>query len=238
MPPDFLNSREDAILVWSAVFIGWVLWKRPEGLGGSLWGVLRVALFSKLTVVFSLAALYSAGLVYLAQRLGVWHTSAMNETVYWFVGTALLLVGRAIAWSQDPSVPERLLRRGLELTIVIEFLINLYVFPLAVELVLLPIITLFVLMQVVAKGDPSFSSATAPIDFVLIAIGAGLIIYAVASAATDPDGFFSRDHAERFLIGPVMTIALMPLLLAVVWWCRREQRNFRRHFYPSLDSSA
>jgi hypothetical protein len=58
MPPDFLNSREDAILVWTAVVIGWVLWKRPEGLGGSLWGALRVALFSKLTVVFSLAALH------------------------------------------------------------------------------------------------------------------------------------------------------------------------------------
>jgi len=238
MPPDFLNSREDAILVWSVIFIGWVLFVRPSGVGGSLLGVVRLALFSRLTAVFGLAAVYSACLVYLAQVLGIWHTSASKETTYWFFGTGLLLVGLAIEWSQDPAVFRRLLRRGLELTIVIEFLINLYVFPLAVELVLLPLVALFVLMQVVAKDDPSLSSARAPIDFVLMAIGAGLIIYAVESAATDPDGLFSRDHAERFLVGPVMTIALMPLLIAIAWWCRREQQNLCRRFYPNLDSPA
>ena len=93
-------------------------------------------------------------------------------------------------------------------------------------------------MQVVAKGDPSLASARAPIDFVLMAIGAGLLVYAVVSAGTDPAGFFSREHAERFLVSPAMTVALMPLLIAVVWWCRREQQNFRRRFYANLDSPA
>jgi hypothetical protein len=45
-------------------------------------------------------------------------------------------------------------------TILIEFLVNLYVFPFVIELILMPIILLFVSLQVVAAYDSAHAPVT------------------------------------------------------------------------------
>lgn len=44
---------------------------------------------------FGSAALYSAALVFLGKEADLWQASATKATVYWFFGTAVILVGRA-----------------------------------------------------------------------------------------------------------------------------------------------
>jgi hypothetical protein len=44
------------------------------------------------------------------------------------------------------------------------------------------------------------------------------------------DGAVSRERAEEFLVGPALTIALIPFLCAVAWWSRRERENLRKRF--------
>lgn len=137
MPPDFLNSREDALLVWSVVLLAYVLYKDPRGIGGSLLGVVRALLAPRLLLLFASALAYSAGLVYLAWWFGVWHTAALKETIYWFSGTGVILLGQAIMASPtDPQFARRVLDRIVGVTVLIEFAANLYAFPLGVELVL------------------------------------------------------------------------------------------------------
>ena len=108
------------------------------------------------TPLFGSAAAYSAGVVYLAWRLGLWHTTAMKETVYWFVGSAVVLVGNATTESpRDPGYFKKLLRHAVRLTIIIDFIVNLYVFPILVEFVLVPVALLFVVLQAMAEATPS-----------------------------------------------------------------------------------
>ena len=53
--PDFLNSREDAIVLWSAAILGFVLYKDVGGIGRSMVGVLRALLQPKLLLLFGSA---------------------------------------------------------------------------------------------------------------------------------------------------------------------------------------
>ena len=48
--------------------------------------------------------------------------------------------------------------------------------------------------------------------------------------STDLGGFLTRENAEDFLVGPALTLALVPLLYAVAWYSRRELANLRRQF--------
>jgi hypothetical protein len=80
MSPDFLNSREDAILVWTVLVAGLLVGDAfYKDFRGS-WSVVRAFFVPKLLVVFGAAALYAAGLVLLAERVGFWHTTALKET--------------------------------------------------------------------------------------------------------------------------------------------------------------
>jgi hypothetical protein len=57
-------------------------------------------------------------------------------TAYWFFTGGVILIGRAVsdAKPSDPGFYRKVLRDAIRFTILIEFLVNLYVFPFAVEL--------------------------------------------------------------------------------------------------------
>jgi hypothetical protein len=46
-------------------------------------------------------------------------------------------------------------------------------------------------------------------------------------ALTDLDAFLSRDTAEDFLIGPVLTLAVIPVLYVMSWVSRRQVQALR-----------
>jgi hypothetical protein len=239
VPPDFLNSREDAILVWAVIILGFVLSKDPRGIGGSFLSVLRGLLHLKLLLLFGSALVYTAAVVYAAARFGLWHAAALKETVYWFFGAGVVLVGGAVSRpsTTDADFIRRVLRRVIAVTVFIEFAANLYAFPLAIELVAVFVVVLFSGMQVAAQYDSSvIPAARRFIDGILTVVGFCFLVYFVVRALTDLDGFLTRENAEDFLVGPVLTVALIPFLYGVAWISRREQQTLRKRFRARLDS--
>jgi hypothetical protein len=228
VPPEFLNSREDAILIWAVLILAFAFSQNGSAIASSLWSVV-CALFGKVFILFALAAAYSAAVLILANRLRVFHASATKEAIYWFFGVGLVLVGNATHATPDSSYAKQvILRRVLTATILTDFVVNFYVFPLGAEIVLVFIIFLFVTLQVVATRDPRAQSAVPFINGVLIAVGLFLFISFAVKVTTDLDGFLTRDTAERLFVVPAMTIAAIPLLYIVAWYSRREQERIRR----------
>lgn len=234
MPPDFLNSREDALLLWVVVIVAYACYasrKSGGGLGASFVAVVRAFLAPKVLLVFSAAAAYAALVVLVAQHLGLWHATALKETIYWFVGVGVILVGEATSASPDQAFFTKILKRAFTFTIIIEFIVNLYVFPFLVEMVLVIIIILFFGMQAVARYDSKIDALTLKvIDRVLITIGVFLLASFVVRALFDLDGFLTRENAERLLVVPAMTVAFIPFLYVVAWYSQRELANLRKQF--------
>src|ERR1700687_3360218 len=97
------------MMIWGAVLLGYVLWKDRRGIGRGFLPVVRSLLDWKLLAPFGSVMVYSAALVFGAQRLGVWHTTTLKETTYWFFGAGVILVGQAI--SSGSADIRRVLRR-------------------------------------------------------------------------------------------------------------------------------
>lgn len=231
MPPDFLNSREDAVLIWAVLILGFCFYKGPREVGGSFLVVLRAGLHPKVSGLFGMAGIYCAVLILAASTLGLWHATAIKETVYWFVGTGLALAGNATQATPDADYLKKILRHAFSFTVLIEFAVNLYVFPLLVEIVVVILLLAFYGMQIVAARDPNTDAATLWfIKGVLIGIGAFLILHFAVEAIFDLHGFLSRENLERLLVVPAMTLAFTPFLYAVAWYSRRELANLRKQF--------
>jgi hypothetical protein len=229
MPPEFLTSREDAILVWVALIVGFVLYKNVRGVGRSMLAVVR----AKLLMLFGATLAYSAVVVYAANKLGLWHAPALKVTVYWFVGTAIVLSGSALSdGARNRGVYLRkVLRRVIAVTIVVEFVVGVYSLPLALEIVFVGAVILFSGMQVVAQHDANTPPKTRKvIDGVLAAVGLIWLGYFGLRVVTDVNGFLTRENAEDFFVPPLLTLALVPFLLGAAWLSRREQESLRRRF--------
>lgn len=233
MPPDFLNSREDAILLWGGAILAFVFWKDARGIGSAFWGVLRSLAQPKLLGLYAATLTYAALLVYAAWRLDVWHAPALKETIYWFLGTAVVLVGGAITTGVgNPQAFLRgVFRRVVAVTVIVEFIANVYALPLAFEIVGVFLVIAFSGMQPLVERDPSVEpSARKFIAGVPIAVGFVYLVYFLVRVLGDFDSFATRENAEDFLVGPLLTLALIPFLIAAARFSGWEQERIRRRF--------
>lgn len=239
MPPDFLNSREDAILVWTVAIVAFAVSKDPRGIGRSFLGVLQPLRGYKLLLLFGSLAAYSGLLLYGAREIGLWHAggSGIKAADYWFVGIGIVLVGEAVmrANPDDDYLLRRAFKRVVGVTILIEFIVNVYALPLGYELFLVPAAVVFVVAQQDASADHRVRRLA---DGVVVALGAVYLLYFLVRAVGDLSGFLTRERAEDFLISPALTVALIPLLYSLAWLSRREQENLRRRFRSAPSSLA
>jgi len=237
MPPSFLNSREDAMLLWTVAFLVWVVSKDPRGIGGSFLNVVRAFFVPPILLVLGSALLYSAAIAYVAHDAGLWHATALKATVYWFLGTGTVLIADAASTTARNSREwlREVLRRVIAVTVVTEFVVNAYTLPLAFELVLMLVLLVFVAMQAYAPYNPTVTPATRRfIDGVLATVGMIYFGYFVASALHDPGGLATRQTAEDFFVGPVLTVALIPFLWSVAWLSRRQEDKLHEHVRARL----
>lgn len=230
---DFLSSREKAMLIWGVVVTVYV-WRKDNSIGGSLVGVLRSMFAPKLSLLWLAATTYCSAIVLAAKVAGLWPTTATKETIYWFLCTGAVLTGNVTtARSFDRAFVKQLARKALRLTIIVEFLVGVYVMPLAAELVVVPVVALFAMMQVVAENDPNLTSVKKLLDRISMLIGFGLMAWVIVSALTDLDALATRDHAEGLLLVPAFTLALVPFLYAVWKWSRWDQDRIMRRWRES-----
>jgi hypothetical protein len=234
---DLLNSREQAALFWIGVGACLAFWKVPA-IGPQLIAVTRSFFVPKLLLsVWIPATVYVVGIVYVAQSLGLWHATSLRETLYWYVGAALVLAGSATQAS-DLGKFKKLFGRVFKVTIAIEFLVNLYVFPLAVELIVIPLAVLLAGMQVVAERDPTLAPARRVITFVLASLGVVTLAFAFTSAARDLDGLLTWMHFEQFVVPLALTVAFAPFLYFVALWSTYEQVFIRLDIYGQDKNGA
>lgn len=230
---DFLDAREKAIVILLACFVVWVIWKAD--VRSSFAQVLRTLASWKLITLFGSAAAYSALVVLGLQEVGVWHSSSFKETLYWFFGTGVILVANSTEAASDPLYLRKLLRQAVKLTILVEFLVAFYVFPLLVELVLIPVVTIVVFLNLVAESDPKLTPARRALNAFITGLGFVVLAIVAIRAISDPDHLFTRANGEELLVAPVMTLALIPLLYAWALICGYEQLFVRVKFFRRKD---
>jgi hypothetical protein len=223
---DFLNSREDAAVLWAVAFLLFLLVTSRGQILSSFLDVFR-ALALKLLLVFGAGAAYCAVVVYLAAWGGLWHRGTLKETAYWFAAGGIAMTAYAIEKSPKGFGYLRdFLRHALGLTIVAEFVVNLYVLPLFFELLLFPVFVGLAYAQV-AGLDPAKRKVA---ERVTTYLGFFLLTYVAVKAVTDLDGLLTRDTLEGLLVAPSLTVAFVPYLYCVGWIVRREQENLDKRF--------
>jgi hypothetical protein len=223
-----LDNREKALLIWTLVLVLFVLWKKD--LRSSFAAVLSALAARPLLVLLLGAMLYVASTVLLAAYVGVWTLPLLGVTVLWCLGPAAVMFFNSNEAARDADYFRRVLRGTLKWVILVEFLTNLYVFNLAVELILLPIVTVLVITAYFAGTKDEFAPAKRLLDFLLTAFGIALLARAVIALALDVDTFATLENLMRLLLPPALTIAFLPFVYMLRSYIRWEDRRFQRRW--------
>ena len=94
---------------------------------------------------------------------------------------------------------------------MLTFIINLYVFNLVIELILVPLVAFLAMLGAVAVTKTEYKPVKHLINGITFAIGVALVAYAAVGIATDFHGFATLKSLQDFMTPVVLTLTLLPL---------------------------
>lgn len=205
-----LTTRDIALLVWLTVFIIFVLVNRD--VRATVKPLLRTLLFWKITLPLLLLVTYVSLAISLGYRFGVWQPWMLKDSLYWFLGTALFVFFRVNQVSNDEHFFRKAVLEGVRLAVVIDFIVNLYVFPLVIELLLLPLVTLLGMLLAVSNLKPEYVQVKAVLRWLVATIGAIILVHAGIAAISNPGSLATWENLEDLLLPLVLTALLLPFI--------------------------
>lgn len=225
------NNREVAAAIWLAtLFILGLCWKvTRKGAADVLRALFKLNLLIPLLLSFLPAALVVLVLAY----LGWWDSSVLKETIYWFIGTGLAMFGGFTHVQRMSALLKKTAKEALALAIIIEFFVGFYVFPLWVELLLLPFTTLVILTATVAKYQKTKGIEVTRkfLDGLMVGIGLVVLLSATIEFVHDPRVLFTYKNVELFLLPITLSFAYIPSVYLIALYSKYEL-VFNRINYP------
>jgi hypothetical protein len=208
--PRLFDNRELAIVIWVSLGLAAaVLW---PGTRRALVRVVAAVATPKISVPLVLMVAYLAAVVFGLHAALLWDASLFSETLFWFVGTALVLFVRYDHVVEDPHFFRHTMLGALSLTVIVEFLTNLSSFGLPVELLLVPLFVLLGVTLAVSVTREEFAPARRCVTGVVAVAGLGLLLYSVTRVLENFGDVATTDMLRELVTPALLTSCLLPFI--------------------------
>jgi hypothetical protein len=216
------SDREKAIIIWFCiVFIALLAIKSVrDNLKESIKILLKILFSAKVGIPLLLMGGYVSLLVFLAYRLNLWNISLLKDTLLWFFGSSCIMFSSTDKAGQDSKYFKDALVETLKFGVFVEFVVNLYVFNLYVELVLVPVLFFISVMLVIPGKGTAYARARKVLNGFIVIIGLAMLIFALVHVFGDFTHFATIGNAKTFLLPPVLTFAFLPFMYCLTLWAR------------------
>src|ERR1019366_1781863 len=121
--------------------------------------LLTLIVFSKVKVVLLAMLAYVSFVVLIFHWLHLGHRWMLKDALFWFFGTAIIVLFTTNQAGKEKHYIRKIALDNLKFAVVLDFVVNLYVFNLAVELVLLPFLAMLAMLSVVAVTKDEYKPA-------------------------------------------------------------------------------
>jgi len=204
------NNRELATYFWMLVLFVYVV--RLKSVRDSFFDLLKT--LTKLKLLFFSFFAYSFLAVRILFLSGTWNPSMLKQAVYWFFFSGIVLI--FMVFKDDFSF-KKIIIGSFGVTVIVEFLVNIYVFPFYVEVLLIPITFLFTAFIPILgnmKDSKENLQAIQMSNIILSMIGFLLLFFSVFKIVSD-DSFYLGETVFDFLFPVIMTVSFIPYLFLV-----------------------
>ena len=231
-----LKNREIAVAVWSLILLFWAF--SISDVRHSLLRLLKAFFVRKIIVPFALMLFYVFLIVIFYEKVHFWDTSATKDTIFWTAGTAFATLFNLNKVVEDENYFKKAILDNIKLVLILEFIFNLYSFSLLIELVLVPIVSLIVMLNVIAKSKPEYKQVKVLLDYALALFGLVIIIFTFREIFVDFQNFATIKNLRDFFLPPLFTITFFPFVYFMALYMQYEDLFVRVDFANKNSSST
>lgn len=204
------TNRDKALLIWILVIFIYFLYDKNLR---KLLSTIIIQLFTTIiTLWLILMFMYISFFCYVLSRLGYWDVSLLKDTIFWFFGTAFIMFVNISQASNDKNFFKNAVLANLRFTVLIDFVINLYVFNFVIEFLMLPILVLLAGMITVLPNMKNSASTLKFLNIVLSFFGIYLLIYAISHLFNNFSSFSFIENLKDFLLPLLLTFGFLPYI--------------------------
>jgi hypothetical protein len=146
----------------------------------------------------------------------------LKDSIEWLLFTGILICFNTITANKDEKFFRTIIKENIILIIILEFIINTYTFPLLVELLLIPLLTIIILSGEVAKTNPKHKPVEKLMNNLQIILGMIILFSVIYKTIADFANFWNISTLKSFLLPPILTILFLPFTYLVVLYSRYE----------------
>lgn len=216
-----LNTRELATLTWLFLFLIWLIFKKDTR--KSVVDLLKSFTHKKILTPIFLMGIYMGLVVYILSKFNLWDLSLLKDTLYWllFVGFVLLLNSNT-AINNKKDYFKKIIISNLKLVVLVEFVVNFYTLNYFAELILVPIITIVVLLNVFSEIKKEYAQIKKISDYILQFIGISFVIFGFYKVIFNYETLITSHNLISLVLPTMLSIALIPYLFLFILLMKYE----------------
>lgn len=224
------NNREWAMLVWLVIpLVGAILTNKEAR--SSLAGVLRMLLQRAIAIPILLLLGWIFLEVFLGYQIGLWRSDLTTDFIMWILVSGIVLFFSFKKASTQRHFLRRSALQTLGIAEIIQFLTNMFVMDLWVELILVPIISLVVISATVAERDPRHAPARRLLQGILTLFGIVLLAFSFQQLIANWDTMDWTATGRKFLLPIFLTVYLLPFVYMISLYAAYESAFKRMDFF-------
>lgn len=207
---DTLNNREKAIAAWLFIFLVWALGKKE--VRESALNVFKSLFLTKISFVFLGTIVYVILIILLLHKVKLWDFLLVKDTILWILGTGFVLLLNVNKALQDNNYFRKIVFDALKLTVVLEFITNLYTFNLWIEMVFIPLLLFIVAINAYTGLKEEYKPAKKLTNWILAIFGIGMLLFAFFQILSNYQDLTTLHNIQAFILPPILTITCIPFL--------------------------
>lgn len=203
---DIFNTREIAIGILIILLISYALYKSSKEIIESLKNVLKAFLHPKIITPIIFMFLYSFGIVFLLNKIGLWENHQIKNFIYW-----LIAVGILTHFKKDTYSIKDVIKNTISLVAIFQFILTFYTFNLFFELIFIVVLTILTYIKIIVEKEKDKNRILIKIvDFILISFSILIIGLSIYKYINNFSEFTDIKTLYDFLIPTILSIMIIP----------------------------
>ncbi len=221
------STRELAISIYAIVLLVYLLWHK-NGRDAFL-SVIHAACKIKLIVPFFIVLMYAGLFVFVCNKyVSFWDWIYLKDIIVWVLFAGIPICFNAVDSKLEAHYFKNIIVDNLKFAALVEFFTGTFTFHIAIELLLQPILFIFLLLQVTSKNEST--KVKKFIDGIVTAIGFIIIILTVRSAIHSIGNIEFIDIAVSFILPIVLSLLYLPIAYFFAVYSKYEILFLRMSF--------
>jgi hypothetical protein len=221
------TNREVVSIGLSIIFFSWGLLHKD--VRSQIPKLLKSLFAWKLVVVFIYAAIIFIAIILLVSKVISVDIYIVKDSIIWFFSIGLGLIFGNLNGSKfsKKEIINNIIVNPLKITVLIQFLVSSYVFPIYYEIIQVPLLTLIVLCEAYSKNKKEYETVNRVLNKILVIAGWYLIIYVVTCAIVDYKNILSVKSLISYFLPTLLTLMYLPFAYVIVVISKYELQFIR-----------